>query len=721
MESNKNIIKSIISISIILNILLGKDYLIITSDELSAAAYKISDIYNNNEKNYFLDTEVVLIGDIDTDINTFISNKINSYENLRYLLLIGDENNFPYLYKSITQQEYSGCEEDQETQYPTDDLYSSISEDEKPRLATGRIPAANIEQALSYANKLENYLDDQIDGIWKNKIILVSDDEIKSGSEIQKEIEHTQISDSLYTLLSEMTFMKTLYGPMYEATYNGSYRTLPELTHDIITNLNEGAALINYIGHGDTQKWAAEHIIEKDRDVPNINIENNKLPIWMAGTCYFGRYDDTESISESLLFDTNAAISIIGATRAIRIDINENFVYNFYNEIKNYIENSSNKSRLGDLFLEAKNQLSPSQYLGSSTCPDNGGYLFDILGDPALPLPFAKIQQNTIVFPNQIDLLSTIEINSISNNNYEFMQVYSSNNEMTITFEENDENINLSFSLPNIIYQNTFSENSCYTPPIDLMSYENIKIRYYTEGNEQNFISYSNQIDINQLTNENYNLINDFTGPEISFWMNDIELLDNSYITSNNTIDIFILDPLDINTSNGIGHSTKFWFNDNIDLIYNPELIHLESCNGISFSTEIDLEKNNILYVEAWDSANNKTLDSLVINVKTESSNEKIFNVYNFPNPFFDRTFFTYQIKDIPNTQINTELTIYTQDGIAINTIKDTQQTNNFISIEWDGKDYKSNLIPSGTYIYTLDIKFNNKSYNKRNVLSIIR
>ena len=721
MMSNKNIVKSIIGISIALNILFGADYLIITSDELSAAAYKISDIYNNNEKDYFLDTEVVLINDINTDINIFISDKINSDENLRYLLLIGDENNFPYLYKSITQQEYDGCEDGQETEYPSDDLYSSISEDEKPRLATGRIPASNIEQALNYANKLENYLDNQIHGTWKNKLILVSDDEIKPNSKIKKEIEHTQISDSLYTIMSEISFIKTLYGPMYEATYNGSHRILPELTEDIITNLNKGAALINYIGHGDTQKWAAEHIIEKDRDIPLINIENNKLPIWMAGTCYFGRYDNTESISESLLFDTDAAISIIGATRAISIHVNKMFLYNFYYEIKNYIEDINDDSRLGDIFLEAKNQLLSSEYLGSSDCPDNGGYLFDILGDPALPLPFAKIDQSAITFPDEINLLTPLQINSNNDNDYHYMEVYSSNNEMTIIFEEDNEDINLSFSIPNIIYQNSFSGNSCYTPPIDLMSYENLKMKYYTEGFGHNLISYSNQININHLSDENYNLINDLTGPEISFWMNDVELLDNSHITSNNIIDVFILDPLDINTSNGIGHSTKFWFNNYMNIIYNPEVTHLESCNGVSFSTPIDLEKNNILYVEAWDNANNKTLDSLIINLKAESSKEQIFNVYNFPNPFFDRTFFTYQIKDIPNTQIDTKLTIYTQDGIAINTIKDSQQMNNFISIEWDGKDSKSNLVPSGSYIYTLDIKFNNKSYNKRNVLSIIR
>ena len=134
---------------------------------------------------------------------------------------------------------------------------------------------------------------------------------------------------------------------------------------------------------------------------------------------------------------------------------------------------------------------------------------------------------------------------------------------------------------------------------------------------------------------------------------------------------------------------------------------------------DIDLGINK-LYVEAWDSANNKSLDSLKINSTLKDASRKIFNVYNFPNPFSDRTFFTYQIKDIPDSDVHTKLTIYSQNGIILKTINHTQK-NNFISIEWDGKDYKSNFLSNGTYMYTLDIKLNNKNYNRAGVFSIIK
>ena len=68
-----------------------------------------------------------------------------------------------------------------------------------------------------------------------------------------------------------------------------------------------------------------------------------------------------------------------------------------------------------------------------------------------------------------------------------------------------------------------------------------------------------------------------------------------------------------------------------------------------------------------------------------------------------------------------TELIIYTQSGRLINKINDKASQTNFISIEWDGKDFTSNFVPNGTYLYTLNIILDNESYKNTGVLSIIR
>ena len=148
----------------------------------------------------------------------------------------------------------------------------------------------------------------------------------------------------------------------------------------------------------------------------------------------------------------------------------------------------------------------------------------------------------------------------------------------------------------------------------------------------------------------------------------------------------------------------------------------LESCDAISIPITLPLELNNNskLYVESWDNVNNKTIDSLLINLVPTYNQQVIFNVLNFPNPFKEKTFFTYQLKNIPSNYVKTTIKIYTQAGELVTSLYD-ERIDNFIAIEWNGKDSNSNNLPNGTYLYTLNSKLNGKTYTKNGVLSIIR
>ena len=725
MSSTTNIVKHIVNggkyllyFSLYLNFLFSTEYLILTNNNLLEAASKISNIYSNSSTEYYLETEIIIVDTLNVEISDFINSKIENNENLKYLLIIGDENNFPILTKSVNCNEISD-------EFPTDDLYSSLGENHPPRLSTGRIPASNLNEALNFIEKLENYITNPTSGYWKNRVLLVSDDEIKNNSSIQNEIQHTVYSDSIFQKLSSNTFIETLYGPMYDTEYFGSERRLPALTEDIIENLNKGASLINYIGHGDVEKWSAEHLIEKNRDIDLIDIPNNKLPIWIAGTCYFGRYDNVDSMSEALLFDTNGAISIVGATRAISTIVNKKFLDSFYNNLENHIQGNSNDEilRLGDLFLSAKNDLyneHPTHYHYTSSC--DGGYLYDILGDPALPLPFGIKNPNIINTPQEFNVLETyIFESSLSSQNYSYVQLSDQDKTIDYSFEENDSTYLYTFNYtPSLFYESQFAQESCYTFPLDLITNDYVNLKYYSENYNDNYILSLDSIPINH----NEGSIYDQTGPKISFQINDIELTDNLIIDYNQNINVVITDSSGINTTNNIGHATRYWFKN---LEYSNTLLAsdysiIESCDGISIPINLpsELDNNNKLYVESWDNLNNRSIDSLHINLVSSNNGQIIFNVLNFPNPFKEKTFFTYQIKNIPSNYVKTTINIYTQAGELITSLYD-ERVDNFIAIEWDGKDSNSNNLPNGTYLYTLNSKLNNKIYTKNGVLSIIR
>ena len=257
------------------------------------------------------------------------------------------------------------------------------------------------------------------------------------------------------------------------------------------------------------------------------------------------------------------------------------------------------------------------------------------------------------------------------------------------------------------------------------MGEKSVFIKYYSENeNLENYIAKSELIEI--LNNDN-NHISDTEGPNILFLLDDTKLESNSYVSDVSNITIEIIDEIGINISSNIGHGTRYGFNNINQLDYsinNQDFIFLDNCSGISFNIipPENLIENTKLFIESWDNANNKSLDSLSLNIISEHNLDNIFNVYNFPNPFIERTFFTYQIKNYSLSDIITELHIYTQSGELINEIYNVSSPlNNFIAIEWDGKNSTGNILPNGTYLYTMKIQFDNNSYKKVGKLSIIK
>ncbi len=704
--------KMIVAIILLLQLSFAMEYIILTNETLYPAAEKISNIYNDQSNIFHLDTEIVLISSIDNElsIKDYINTQINTHSELEYLLLLGDESSIPSITKSVHCNNTN-------SEYPSDDFFSSIADNDKPRLKTGRIPASDENEAMLFAEKLDMYLNEPTIGPWKNRVILVADDEIKSGSTIQNEINHTLNSDIIFDKISDYTFIKTLYGPMYEAEYFGSERRLPELSQDIIDFLNEGAAIINYIGHGDVEKWSAEYILDKSRDIDLINIPDNKLPIWIAGTCYFGRYDGVQSMSESLLFDTNGAISIVGATRAISENINNIFLNHFYNYLSDYFTNDLELLRLGDIFLESKNSLTNVNY--NSSC--NGGYLFDILGDPALPIPFMKYNE-TSSFPEELTILNPYTF--VNSNENSYIELTEIDKDITISYQENNEAIDLSFSYtPNILFSNEFSDSTCFILPIDMINNDSLYIKLYSESlynSENSYFSISDEINViydNNIYEDN------LYGPSITFSVDGYEILSNSLLSGGKTITLQISDAHGINTASNIGHNLRYWFNDENE----SQIIEIEDIDFSTSCIEIfcnitvpdDIVENSVLYVEAWDNLNKKSISSLSFNVIDNLTEQQIFNVYNFPNPMSDRTFFTFQTKDY-HGNIYTEVEIYTQSGLLVKKLSDSTM-GNFVSIEWNGLDQYSNLVPNGTYLYVIGVSTGQSDFKESRFFSIIK
>ncbi len=91
------------------------------------------------------------------------------------------------------------------------------------------------------------------------------------------------------------------------------------------------------------------------------------------------------------------------------------------------------------------------------------------------------------------------------------------------------------------------------------------------------------------------------------------------------------------------------------------------------------------------------------------SSEAKVLNVYNYPNPFAENTYFTFKLTQIPD---EITINIYTVAGRLIKkiNINGSELIIDFNRVFWDGKDEDGDEIANGVYFYKMIMKANGKT-----------
>ncbi len=702
-----------------ISVLVCVEYAIIYDNNLYDPASTLANLYTNEvDNNFKLETDIFSKSYIETFNGNDISDKIKTFifdlkENnpqLNYILILGDENAFPPIYNN--------------TGIPSDDFFTIYDSNlnSPPSLSIGRIPSSDIEKIDTFVLKLSNFLLSPIIGAWRDKVILIADDENKNGVNEACEIKHTINSDIIYDILSDFMDVKTFYGVEYESEMTSDGLEHITLNQDIVDEISDGFALINYIGHGDQKKLSAEKIITLE-DLPLIS-NSNKFGLWVVGTCKFGQYDNDICMAEELITSENSSIGVISTVRAISSNYNTNFLTYLFQEYSNHF-NSLNIIRIGDIIKSAKDTSHQNNSFYQ-------GYVFHLFGDPALPV-FSSKQLEEYNFPETINLIeqNTVENNSgydLANINLSF-----SDEETESTIYGTPSNLcdgNLNYTSPGLtIFNNDFNSTSCFNIPLDAVSCNDCDLKmklYYQNSTDYNGVSYlSNTINLNHQINEDY--LSDNEGPEVSFTYQNMNINDNSIVPNNSEIGVSIIDPAGVNTFNGIGHNLRYWFNSeivssNVDF---SDFNYSDACIGLgNFDIQIpdNYKENQTIFIEAWDNLNNRTLDSISIFVGNKNYENSIIDKFiNLPNPFSEYTYFTYQVPNNTHLPIDIKIDIYNLNGELVRNIKKIHnQTYN--TILWNGKNNLNQKVSNGTYIANIEVKSHSgNKQNQTHLISIVK
>ena len=257
--------------------------------------------------------------------------------------------------------------------------------DSFPDMLIGRMPANNRVDVRIFVERTINYEATSPVGPWHKRLLMLAGSDLRFHSQTDRLISRNQLSGRYET--------ERIYAP-YTDEPGFDDRVRSPIARRVIDGFNDGASVVNYIGHGGGGIWSSSRML--DFEDPEQNLTNiSQLPLVISMTCFTGSFDSNKnSLAEELLRSENGgAIAVIGAT-SIGL-LQGDYLLNL--EIFDVIFNQYTQ-HMGAILAEAK-----TQFLINTPGFLDLAEVFTLFGDPAtrLKLPNRQMQVTVEVGASQ--------------------------------------------------------------------------------------------------------------------------------------------------------------------------------------------------------------------------------------------------------------------------------------------------------------------------------
>ncbi|HVO74439.1 MAG TPA: type IX secretion system sortase PorU [Ignavibacteriaceae bacterium] len=731
--------------------------IIISNKNFKEAADRLKE-YREGESKFKLSTSIAYIDEIYNEFSggmtdpTALRNFIQyAYDNWtvkpEYVLLLGDgtydaknvenaNNDFipTYQVPLITNPPNYNANLSLINSYPVDDYFAQVDgNDLRIDLAIGRLNVQTINEANSVVDKIIDYETNMERGTWQNLITLVADDGwTTEGNDGDL---HVSQSESLAKLIPKSFNINKIYLPAYPTVFTGGGPRKPEVNKAIINAINSGTLIVNYIGHGNHEVLAHEMVWENRSSISQIH--NDKYFFLTAATCNFGEDDftGTQSGTELLITMNGAgAIGALASTRQVYAESNRALNEDFYRRLLISPREEDNLTiTIGKAYFLMKQ--------GRTADNDRKFHLF---GDPTIRL---KIPQ----YNSSVDSINGILITSINNvqlkalskarlagtikkpdnslwedyNGEAILSIFDSERSTTIV-EKLDSITTNKYFITNpggILFNGKISiVNGRYTAdfvvPKDI-SYENKdgKALVYFSNSSSDGVGFTDRIIVG---GSDSTAVNDGKGPDIEIHYDNPGPGSSTIINPDSRLIVNLSDETGLNTTGtGIGHKMEGILNDNesspIDFTdyFTGDLDAGGKSGKINYQFTGLAEGNYKIKIKAWDVFNNFSSAESYFTV-VDGNDLVIKDVYNYPNPFSSNTTFTFQ-KNHQSGIFDVKVKVYTVAGRMIKEIEriNIGEDENFVKLDWDGRDQDGNPLANGVYLYKIVVKSADGQFSK--------
>ncbi len=705
---------------------LSADYLLIYDDDYHDPAKKLRDYRISHNS---VDAKMIRIQDIydcfsggnvdPVAIRNFLRYTVTSWSRShsipKYVMLFGDGD---YDYRGILQPNTNRPIPAYEiSTYATDDYFTRLTGSTAlPEMISARLPLQTPRQMDAWVDKLMTYETQPVPGTWRNKIVLCADDEYGQGGTYDAfEQTHTEKTEDISRRLIPNTYEQVkIYLLEYPAIVDPVQlaNVKPEANAALLTELERGALMVNWIGHGNPRVWAHEQLLRESRDLNRINT-GMKLPLWLGFTCDWAYWDDAavQSMPEKLLgLSNNGALAVVAATRPTGADPNEILADYFFRAILDTLQHP-HRSIAEALTLAKVQSGTDAPYSRANSS------LYTSLCDPLtrLALPEYDIGIDSIT-PSPITPLArsmthgkvVIQDGSSLSDGQLTVTLRSSPLKRVHHWDDDPSNSAITYFKPGrLLFRGTttLTDTSFRTPlllPLDVTYNDSATAYAYANGSW----GAASGILINQRTDSVCANLRDTIPPAIKLFINNREFRSDDIVNDNPILLADIVDSSGVNLTGEIGHRIIATI-DGKDLDFTEQFAYMN--NQVTKGTVesplgfLDPGKHHLRLV-AFDGANNPGVAVIDFEVASTSSELSVRNLLNYPNPISGNTAFTFECSVAGTASID----IYSIHGTKIRSISSfpIHIGYNYPSeATWDARDKDGVDVANGVYLWRLKAK----------------
>ncbi|MBK7141688.1 MAG: type IX secretion system sortase PorU [bacterium] len=577
-------------------------------------------------------------------------------------------------------------------------------------MMSARWPVRSRTEIANIVNKIKSYESSTDLGPWRTNVTLVADDEY---GQFNTETFHATQTEQLQRAHLPAHFMRN---KIYLWDYPFVNGEKPAVNTAIVEAINKGSLVVNYVGHGNPDVWAHEHVFTRTGDLPKLR-DIDRLPLIFTASCAIGFFDDPgrQAMGEDFLtMPSGGAVGVISATRLVFSSDNAAFNREVF-DLLMYDDSLTICQALfaAKMLRQYGNDTIPS--------PEDNDRAYVYFGDPFLKLGMPRLR---IEFTQDPDSLMALGGSRVAGRVLDRSgQPVLSDGELILTVFDSDrdrtyrlvnsagqvtQEVNYKLAGPTLFRGSVAITNgqfeADFISPLDIsFGGQGAKVLAYAILDSIDAVGLVDSIPVSTQVA----VTTDSTGPSIGYSISGRpDFRDGDYVWLQDTLLVEIEDSSGINVAGGLGHGISLILDNRADqpIQLSDDFSYDQGSyrsGRLAYPLGSLSQGEHTFKIKAWDNANNSSTTEFTATVSSPGR-LAIQDLLNYPNPMQEQTTFYFELTDDVDRM---SVEIFTVAGRKIRSFSGQNliasiYPNDHFRVMWDGRDVEGDRVATGVYVY---------------------